>query len=81
MNKTFGCAIASALVLVAGVALAKPPVPISDCGTAIAEAGKYRLMNDLVGCTDHGIVITGSDITLDLNGHTISCDTDGGLLR
>ena len=81
MGKLIGCAVASAFVLVAGVAFAKPAVPIFECGTIIGEPGKYRLMNDLVGCTDHGILITGSDITLDLKGHSISCDTNGGLER
>lgn len=81
MKRLLGCSATSALVLVAGVALANPPVPISECGTIIAEPGKYKLMNDLVGCPDNGVIITGSDIVFDLDGHSISCDTDGGLLR
>jgi parallel beta-helix repeat protein len=81
MRKLLGCATALLLVLVASVAFAIPPAPVSECGTAISEPGKYRLVNDLVDCTENGVTITGSDIVLDLDGHSISCDTDGGLLR
>ena len=81
MRRSYRFAIASVLVLIAGVALARPPVPVSECGTTISEPGKYRLVNDLVDCTENGVTITGSDIVLDLDGHSISCDTDGGLLR
>ena len=77
MRRLYRFAIASVLVLIAGVALARPPVPVSECGTTISEPGKYRLVNDLVDCTENGVTITGSDIVLDLDGHSISCDTDG----
>lgn len=81
MSKLLGRTSALALVLVAGAALAGPPIPISECGTTITEPGKYRLMNDLVGCASDGIRIVSSDVTLDLNGHGISCDTQGRTLR
>lgn len=50
--------------------------PIYECGTPLSEAGKYRLMNDLVNCPTSGIHIVGSDITLNLNGHSISCEAN-----
>jgi parallel beta-helix repeat protein len=68
-------------LLSGGVALAEKSVAISECGTTIAEPGHYKLMNDLVDCAVDGVVITASDIVLDLNGHSISCDTQGGLVR
>jgi hypothetical protein len=78
MDRLLGCTIASALVLAAGVAFAKPPVPISECGTVITEPGKYRVTQDLF-CLPYqqGIQIFASDVTLDLKGHTITCDSSG----
>ena len=78
MMKALGCAIASALVLVAGTALAKPPLPISECGTVITQPGKYHVTQDLFCEPDQqGIQIFASDVTLDLKGHTITCDASG----
>ena len=81
MKRLSGCMIASALVLVAGVALAKPPVPISECGTVITEPGKYRVTQDLFCARDQqGIEVLASDVTVNLNGHTITCDASGEIL-
>ena len=78
MKRLWGCLIAVALVLVAGTALAKPPIPVSECGTVITEPGKYRVTQDLFCLPDQrGIQIFASDVTLDLKGHTITCDTSG----
>ena len=78
MKRLWGCTIASALVLVAGTALAKPPVAISECGTVITEPGKYQVTQDLFCLPDQrGIQIFASDVTLNLKGHTITCDTSG----
>jgi parallel beta-helix repeat protein len=81
MSKLLGRAIASALVLVAGAAMAKPPVPISECGTVVTEAGKYRVTQDLnCGPDQQGIEVLASDVTVDLRGHTINCDASGEFL-
>ncbi len=78
MKRLLGWTIASGLVLVAGTAFAKPPVPISECGTVITEPGKYRVTQDLFCLPDQrGIQVFASDVTLDLKGHTITCDTSG----
>jgi len=78
MKRLLGCAVASTLVLVAGVALAKPPVPISECGTVITEPGKYRVTQDLFCEPDQqGIEVLASDVTVNLKGHTITCDASG----
>lgn len=42
------------------------------CGTTIVA--DTRLLTDLTNCPDNGIVIGADDITLDLNGHTVSGD-------
>ena len=78
MKKPLGYAIAFVLVLVAGTALAKPPIPISECGAVITEPGKYQVTQDLFCLPDQqGIQIFASDVTLDLKGYTITCDTSG----
>jgi parallel beta-helix repeat protein len=63
---------------------AGPPQAVTECETIITEPGKYRLRNDLVDCEFFGVNIHASDVTLDLNGHTISCEANenrtGGVL-
>lgn len=61
-----------ALLLATGTALAGSQV-ISECGAVLTEPGNYRLANDLVDCPADGVFIDGSDISLDLKGHEISC--------
>jgi parallel beta-helix repeat protein len=51
--------------------------PVYDCETTLSEPGNYRLMNDLLDCAYYGVWIEGSDITLDLDGHSISCLDNG----
>lgn len=51
--------------------------PVYNCETTLAQPGKYRLMNDLLDCAYYGVWIVGSDITLDLGGHSISCLDNG----
>ena len=65
------------LILVAGSVFAKQ-IDITECGTVIDEPGKYRVMNDLLACpfAEGGVIILASDVTLDLRGHTISCELD-----
>ncbi len=73
------------LLLVAGFALAEPkkagpnhgsPKDVTQCGTVLTEPGNYKLVNDLLDCPGNGVEIYGSDITLNLHGHAISCDSD-----
>ena len=55
--------------------------PITTCGVIINEPGNYRVVNDLLNCSEpllfgilrNGISIFGNDVTLDLGGHTIRC--------
>ena len=70
------------LLLVAGSVLAGTnkagpnhgaPKDVTECGTVLTEPGNYKLANDLLDCPEHGISIEGSDITLNLMGHEISC--------
>lgn len=69
------------LLLSAGVALAAPkngaPGDITECGAVLTEPGNYKLANDLLDCPGHGVKIQGSDITLNLMGHEISCEWIG----
>jgi parallel beta-helix repeat protein len=75
------------LLLMAGSALADPkkagpnhsaPKNVTECGTILTEPGNYKLANDLLDCPEHGILIEGSDITLNFMGHEISCP-DGAI--
>jgi len=70
------------LLLVAASVLAEPkkagpnhgaPKDVTECGMVLTEPGNYKLANDLLDCPEHGISIEGSDITLNLMGHEISC--------
>jgi len=44
----------------------------------ITVSGKYRLANDLIGCDQFGVSIQSSNVTLLLNGYTISGQSAGG---
>jgi parallel beta-helix repeat protein len=74
------------LLLVAGSALADPkkagpghgaPKNVTECGTVLTEPGNYKLVHDLLDCSD-AVWIAGSDITLNLKGHEISCPDEIG---
>lgn len=58
--------------LIVGTALADNPMPVTSCGTVITVAGKYILANNLVSCSGTGVLIQTSNVTLLLNGYTIS---------
>jgi large repetitive protein len=69
-------AVVLAVAVVALTALSRAdaaPKQLS-CGTTITT--DTTLDSDLVDCTHHGIVIGADDLTLDLNGHTITGDGD-----
>ena len=83
MSKLRICGFASlaALLLAAAPALAGKPVLISDCGTKIYEPGKYFVTRDLYCAPgQQGIKVFSSDVTVNLKGHTITCDQSGDLV-
>src|ERR687897_3634132 len=61
-----------ALVGAASVAAGQVPSAGVECGATITS--DTTLDRDLSDCPSNGIVIGADDITLDLNGHTISGD-------
>lgn len=61
-------ALASAFVLVVGVAGAAPPQEVA-CGEVITQS--TRLANDVGPCTGDGIIVGADNVTLDLNGHRV----------
>lgn len=68
-RRALAATAASALALV-GTVLAQPvSAGHISCGDTITES--TVLDSDLVAC-DQGLLISGSNITLDLNGHTVS---------
>lgn len=85
IRENFLWALLPILLLVAGSVLAEPQKAgpghgahknVTDCGTILTEPGNYKLVNDLLDCPGNGVEIYGSDITLNLHGHAISCDND-----
>lgn len=54
---------------------ANPTVVISTCPTVITQPGTYSLANDLFCSNTDGIDIQASNVTLMLNGHTITQDS------
>jgi large repetitive protein len=68
-----------AVLAVGGVTAAagQSPAPGLDCGDTITV--DTTLDRDLAACPSNGLMIGADDITLDLNGHTIS--GDGKLVR
>ena len=61
-----------ATCLVSSVAVGQEPPPGLECGDTITT--DTMLDQDLTDCRSNGIVIGADDLTLDLNGHTISGD-------
>ena len=57
---------------ISSVAVGQEPPPGLECGDTITA--DTTLDRDLTACPDNGILIDADDITLDLNGHTISGD-------
>jgi len=77
MNRNHIWLLLPVLMLAAGSVFAKQH-DVTECGTEIDQPGKYRLMNDMSCAPDvSGVWITAPDVTLDLRGHTISCDASG----
>ncbi len=64
----------TALLVLSGVTAAagQSPPPGLECGDTITA--DTTLDRDLTNCPNNGIIIGANDITLDLNGHTISGD-------
>jgi parallel beta-helix repeat protein len=63
-------------VAVFGVAAMPASAAQVSCGDTISQDTKVG--NDLTDCSGDGLVVTTSDVTLDLNGHTIDGDDAGG---
>ena len=66
---------AAALVAVAPEANGKGGTPITFCGQSVTT--NAVLAQDLA-CTGHGITVNAPNVTVDLNGHTLT--GDGGTL-
>lgn len=71
------------LVLVVCVLIAPPakagiPITQNMCATTISQPGEYDLATDIGPCTGDGIDITASEVTLHLNGHTITGSATAG---
>lgn len=67
---------AASAALLAGVVTTVPASAsvqlVTTCGTVITSAGTYVVANDLGPCTGDGIDVAHNNVTLSLNGHTIT---------
>jgi len=69
-----------AALTLALVAIVQPAFAVTDidkCQT-ITKPGSYKLTRDLTADGNDCFVITASNVTLDLNGHTLSGPGAGG---
>jgi parallel beta-helix repeat protein len=82
INRRLGVVVITGLAAAltgAGAALGAHGVPISTCHYNITAPGSYALATDLTcGAGVNGINIFASNVTLDLNGHTITGPNNGG---
>lgn len=51
---------------------AQGQIQITQCGTQITESGDYILANDLLDCPGSGIVISASNVTVHLDGRSVT---------
>ena len=65
-----GIACAAAVVLLIGAAPGGARSTSVSCGQVVT--GDLTLANDLVGCLGDGLDVEGSNLTIDLKGHTIT---------
>lgn len=65
--------LAGAFAMGGAVAIAMPASAghVAPCMVVTADT---TLTEDVAGCTAHGIVVQADDVTLDLNGHTVSAE-------
>lgn len=56
----------------AGATFAAASTPVTSCGQELDVPGDYHLASDLGPCEGPGVVVTASDVRLDLGGHTLT---------
>lgn len=76
MRKILRIVVMATLVVVVGSAAACQTV--TECGTVVTQDA--TLTQDITGCVGDALLIGADDITLDLNGHTVS-SVDGVGIR
>jgi parallel beta-helix repeat protein len=53
--------------------------PVTACGDVLSEPGNYGLTGDLLACPGNAIVISASNVSLNLKGHSITCGSTDGI--
>lgn len=64
--------IPSLFLLSLAVVSAQGQSQITQCGTRITEPGDYILANDLIDCPGSGIVVSASNVAVQLDGRSIT---------
>jgi hypothetical protein len=78
MRRTLSLAIIAGLAAaLAGAGTARADTVITSCPYTISTPGAYALAADLT-CSENGINIAVSNVTLSLNGHIITGPNNGG---
>jgi hypothetical protein len=70
------CRVAAAGLVLGALAQPALAATIGACQT-ISQPGTYTLVNNLTAANGNCLVVTGSDITIDLNGFTITGNAGG----
>lgn len=70
-RRVLGAVAATSLLLIPVLVINATPASAEPCDLTISSS--YTLTDNITGCAGVGIHITGSNLTLDLNGKTISC--------
>src|SRR5436190_2939968 len=72
VRRVLGAVFASSLLFISMVAMSSAPAGAEPCGLVVSES--YTLTGDITGCNGvTPITVTGSNLTLDLAGHTVEC--------
>src|SRR4026209_1221415 len=58
----------------------EPRTPISSVPFIIINSGSYYLTTNLIGASGHGIVISNSDVTVDLRGFVLRGGAGNGII-
>ena len=73
MNRILSIAATALLISSLATAPALAANPVTACGDVLSEPGNYGLTGDLLACPGNAIVISASNVSLNLKGHSITC--------
>src|SRR5262249_9103730 len=66
------------LMMLALGGLVVSPAEALNCGDTLGPGGSFTLTADVGPCTPPAGLFVAGPVTVNLNGHTVTCDTSGG---